>query len=242
MSAGWRPATNEWVILVSRNSDLWREKPKKTLGKLIGQVVVKPQVQHMTHHRRRRARDLLVHMHLQVGQRVWLVERLHCLMHYPGILEQNCQQASVEWGRQCGALGPDAWPRASVILGAFSCLLISCLPLWGKQPAHEVGQAWWWRLTEMKTSGGGGLWSDSTPAVHSSMFCGKALRVPAERRDWAVIRHHWLCLKYRAHCPLLETSSCYPAAVGFPSRGSIYAREHKDSRSLFRLNRCLFSG
>lgn len=91
----------------------------------------------------------------------------------------------------------------------------------GKWPSHEVGQAWWRRLTEMKTSGGGGLWSDSAPAVHSSMFCGKALRVPAERRDWAVIRHHRLCLKYRALCPLLETSSRCPTTIGFPSRGSI---------------------
>lgn len=110
----------------------------------------------------------------------------------------------------------------------------------GKWPSHEVGQAWWRRLTEMKTSGGGGLWSDSAPAVHSSMFCGKALRVPAERRDWAVIRHHRLCLKYRALCPLLETSSRCPTTIGFSFQRIHYARENKDSRSLFLSRSLLF--
>lgn len=167
-------------------------------------------------------------MHLHVGQGVWLVKRIHSLMHYPAMVEQTCQQASVEWGWQCGALGPHAWPRASVILGVSSCLLIFLVSSLGKQPAHEVGQDWWWRLTEMKMSGGGGLWSDSAPAVHSSLFCAKALRGPAERRDWAVIRQHRLCSKCRALCPLLETSYRCPTTVGFfSSRGSVYAGEIK---------------
>lgn len=119
---------------------------------------------------------------------------------------------------------PEAWclPQSICNTGGIFLPADFLFASLGIQPACEVGQAYWWRrLTEMKTSGEGRLWSDSAPVVHSSMFCGKALRVPAERLDRAVIRHHRLCLKCRALCLLLQTNSRCPKTVGFPSRGSV---------------------